>query len=356
MNITVVPGGQLSANHLRAWAELQRAEPALSSPFLCPEFTQAVAAVRNDVYVAVFEDSGLPVGFFPFQNGPHGKGRPVGAEVNDLQGLIASAAFPMDLRKLLRACGLVQWEFSRLLAFQRPFERAHVRRHSSGMMDLSRGYDAYLEARSSAGIGHRKTRQLARKLERERGPLRFELHCADSSPIATLMGWKFDLYRGLGYSDVFQERWIRHLVEGIHSTQTPHFGGLLSLLYSGDELVAGHMGMRSRSLLHHWFPAFNPQFAHYSPGMVLMLEIAKQAPTVGVRHIELGGYDDYPYKQRLMTHSIELAEGIAHVLPGVAATRRATAFAEGWIRRSPRLRPAARMIARAFRGMRRLLA
>ena len=169
------------------------------------------------------------------------------------------------------------------------------------------------------------------------------------------MQWKFDLYRDHGYLDVYAQPWIRHLIERIHSTQLPQFSGVLSVLYAGDELIAGHMGVRSESLLHHWFPAYNPMFARFSPGMILMLEIAKHAGNTGVRRIELGGYDDYPYKQRLMTDSIELAEGIAHVLPGIVAARRARMLAEAWIRRSPRLRPAARAVHRGIRGLGRIL-
>ena len=41
--------------------------PQLDNPFFRPEFTQAVAAVRDDVEVAVLEIQQQPVGFFPYQ-------------------------------------------------------------------------------------------------------------------------------------------------------------------------------------------------------------------------------------------------------------------------------------------------
>ena len=193
---------------------------------------------------------------------------------------------------------------------------------------------------------------MRRRLERERGPMRFEFYSSDPHAIATLMRWKFDRYRTRGYFDIYAEPWIRQLLDRIHAKLTPQFGGVLSLLFAGGELAAGHFGLRSRSLLHHWFPAYNPNFATYSPGMILMLEIAKHAPVAGVRQIELGGFDDYPYKRRLMTHSIELAEGVAHVNPAVVAVQRARVRAEQWVRRSPRLHPVARALRRHFDAIR----
>ncbi len=66
MDVTVIPGRDLDAELVRAWTELQVANPDLASPYFAPEFTQAVAAVRDDVEVAVVEERGQIVAFFPF--------------------------------------------------------------------------------------------------------------------------------------------------------------------------------------------------------------------------------------------------------------------------------------------------
>jgi len=46
MKITVVRASELSSEQLRQWEMLQEADPALHSPYFCPQFTQAVASVR----------------------------------------------------------------------------------------------------------------------------------------------------------------------------------------------------------------------------------------------------------------------------------------------------------------------
>ena len=88
MNVTVVPARELSPENISAWVSLQSADPSSDSPFFRPEFRQAVAAVRKDVEVAVLEENGQPVGFFPFQRRHGNVGRPVGGPMADFNGPI----------------------------------------------------------------------------------------------------------------------------------------------------------------------------------------------------------------------------------------------------------------------------
>jgi hypothetical protein len=72
MKITAVPADRLTPEQFQAWGDVQRADPALESPYFRPEFTQAVAAVRPGVvWVGVVEDGG---GFFPFERRGCGSG------------------------------------------------------------------------------------------------------------------------------------------------------------------------------------------------------------------------------------------------------------------------------------------
>src|SRR5262249_19546337 len=73
-------------------------------------------------------------------------------------------------------------------------------------------------------------------------------------------------------------------------------------------LVAGHMGMRSQSIWHYWFPAYDPRTAKYSTGLILLLKMAEHAPQIGIRIIDLGGGMGL-YKARLMNASTLLASG-----------------------------------------------
>ena len=307
--VQVNPGQALDSALLQDWRSLQQSNPDLENPCFAPEFTQAVAAARNDVEVAIIEEPGNIVAIFPFQRKAGGRAIPVGGIVSDYQGLICRPDFSFDPRALLKACGLVSWDFDRLLATQQSFKPFHKLCEPSALIDLSRGYEAYVAERRAAGTEQiKKSMNLMRRLQVEVGPIRFVPHSPDLDALANVLAWKSQQYRKTGWRDLFALKWGRSLVEHIHATQSESFAGMLSLLYAGDNLVAGHIGMRSRSVWHYWFPAYDPQLARYSPGLVLLLKMAEHAPQIGLRTIDLGTGLTL-YKRRLMNASISVAEG-----------------------------------------------
>lgn len=350
MKISVVPGKELAGQQMLRWADLQQNSPALASPYFCPEFTAAVAAVRDDVYVGVLEEATETVGFFPFQRGRMRVGKPVGWPMSDYQGVVIADERWFDAAELVRGCGLSVWHFDHLIASQVPFRPYHRVAAESPMIDLSHGYEAYKLAQRRAGS--RLLEQICRKerkLEREVGPLRFEVHEVDPTVLGKLIDWKREQYRRTGLLNVLGFAWTVELVERIHATKANGFAGILSVLYVADDVAAAHMGMRSKDVWHWWFPSYNHRFGKYSPGLILLLRMMECAPAHGIRQIDLGKGDDR-YKQCLVSHAVPLAEGCV-ALPSLASTLRRTGNRiEAWYRTLPLpgfVRAPARMIRRA---------
>ncbi|HLH52953.1 MAG TPA: GNAT family N-acetyltransferase [Verrucomicrobiae bacterium] len=309
LEIRLIPGRRLLAEQVAKWHELQDSNPDLANPCFSPEFTQAVAAVREDVEVAILAQRGEIQAFFPFQRRFGGRGIPVGGVVSDYHGLVCRPGFGCDTRLLLKGCGLATWDFNRLLASQQCFASHHKLCEPSAIIDLSEGFEAYITERRAAG-----TRQIdqciymGRRLQREVGPLRFVAHSADKALLRRVLDWKSQQYQRSRWPDLFATRWGRGLAEVIHSIQRPKFSGMLSLLYAGGSLVAGHFGMRSATVWHYWFPAYDRAFAKYSPGLVLLFNMARQAENLDLRSIDVGTGITL-YKRRLMNFSVPVAEG-----------------------------------------------
>jgi CelD/BcsL family acetyltransferase involved in cellulose biosynthesis len=336
MNISWIPAAGLSGVHRQRWRSLQESNPVLSSPFFCPEFTCAVAAVRDDVRVAILSDTSGPVGYFPYQQ-RGSAGSAVGAPLSDHHGVISAPTTTWRWGDLLTATGLSYWEFDHLPAAQA--QSADFVVGESPGIDLSAGFPAWKTERGAAGdsrIGALERK--ARKLAREVGPLRFVTHQHDDSLLDRVMHLKSDQFRRTGLSDPFAAGWARALLRQILSTQAPGFGGQLSALYAGEKLVAAHLGMRSRQVWHWWFPVYEHTFARYSPGALLLLRLAEAADAAGAGVLDLGkGYD--PYKASFANCSVPLVEGYTG-RPGLTtiahALRRQT---ERWARRTPLLNP-----------------
>jgi CelD/BcsL family acetyltransferase involved in cellulose biosynthesis len=343
--ISVVRGDELTPELTAQWDGIQEANPELASPYFCHEFTQVVASVRSDVFVGILEDAGHVVGFFPFQRGRMSLGKPVGGPVSDFHGVIAAPDTNWDVPELLRACSLTAFEFDHLLASQAPFRPFHFDRDVSHCVRLHDGFDGYAaHLRDQKSQLLKKHAQAIRRFEREYGVLRFEVHVSDTLPLRRLCGWKSAQYRRSGLVDLFGFDWTVALLERIHATQTARFAGLLSALNVDGELVAAHMGMRSRTVWHWWFPAHDVAYHRYSPGMILLLEALRAAPALGVRLLDLGKGDAF-YKDRLKGDTIPLAAGRVELPSLATALRQLRRGAEAWVRRSPLL-PVARVPGR----------
>ncbi|HEY9439448.1 MAG TPA: GNAT family N-acetyltransferase, partial [Streptomyces sp.] len=112
-------------------------------------------------------------------------------------------------------------------------------------------------------------------------------------------------------------------------------------------------GLRSRTMLSCWFPAYDPAFAKFSPGLILHLRMAQAAADDGIGMLDMGR-GAAEYKDALKTGELTVYEG-ASVRPGPGAalqwlghepSRRAHSF----VRSRPRLaRLAQRGLERAGR-------
>ena len=300
---------EFDANLRTRWAEIQAADPIFASPYFHPAFTECVAAVREDVRITVLEDANTIVGFFPHQRARFGRGKPVGGALSDYHGVVCAEGAEWTPRELLSGSGLNVFDFDHLVVGKRELHAVQTTKFESPIMELSGGYDRYASGRQKAGSKLiSKTDGLARKLVRDHAQWRFELHSTDRDVLRILMRWKSEQYRKSGLRDVFAVPWIPDLMELLVSRSEPGFAGLLSVLWLQDRPIAIHMGMRSAKVWHYWFPSFDRNFEKYSPGNILLLQMAMAAASIGLQVIDLGK-GDASYKSRLANGAAPLLEG-----------------------------------------------
>ena len=176
MQTNAVPFSKLEPHHFEAWSRIQNNDRTFDSPFFCPEFGAAVASVRDDVYLGVIEHGGMIVGLFPFQRGNGGEATPVGGDISQFHGVIVEPGVNWNTDELLRSCNLSSWAFSHLPTTQVPFQQHYDCVGESPCIDLTNGFDAYCAEKKTSGKAIEQAFRKARKLEREVGLLRFELH------------------------------------------------------------------------------------------------------------------------------------------------------------------------------------
>ncbi|WP_442806290.1 GNAT family N-acetyltransferase [Streptomyces sp. NBC_01317] len=345
--IRVVAPAELSEAEAEAWRGLRAKSGAPANPFMEPEFTRAVGRVRPRSRIALVRDTDGdsdgdgPVGFFPYEKGPLGQGRAIGQGVSDCQGAVLRPGLRLTAGELLRACSLSAWEFDNLEAGQDLFVPAAAEEFGSPVIDIGQGYEAYetvLRAQSPKFL--RTTMAKERRLGRQEGGTRFVFDERDPGALRTLMEWKSAQYRRTGRRDRFAQEWITELVRQLAVTRAPGCSGVLSVLYAADRPVAAHFGLRSRTVLSCWFPAYDPEFAKFSPGLILHLRMAEAAAADGIGLLDLGR-GAAEYKDALKTGALRVYEG-SSVRPGPRAAiswlgREPARRAHSFVRNRPRL-------------------
>jgi CelD/BcsL family acetyltransferase involved in cellulose biosynthesis len=308
MKISLTRPTELSPSELSLWGEIQAANPALASPYFNAEFSLAAGEVRPDARVGVIEDGGRIVGFFPFQRRTGGVALPIAGPFTDWEGLIVSEPNELTLTEILRGCDITLYNFENAPSTP-AFAPYVIARDGSHAIDLRDGFKSYVEQRRATGsMTYNMTGAKHRRLEKQLGPVRFVFDELDPAAFRQMLVWKSQQYRESRHVDVFRFGWAVEILERLLSERKPGFSGITSALYVRDELVAVHVGMRNSQVLHYWFPAYHPEYARFSPGLVLFYEMARQAALESIQTFDLGK-GDYEFKRSVASFQIPLWEG-----------------------------------------------
>jgi CelD/BcsL family acetyltransferase involved in cellulose biosynthesis len=344
----LVPFDDLTAAEINAWHTFRTGNPALDSPYFHPGFSAAVHASGRHVSVVVVRDNaGAVLALLP----GHKDGarlRPVGWPGADFQGPVLASGTKLSPLDLL-VDGVRDVTFDHLLAPGPEFEPWIDSSQASPYLDTTGGLDGYLARASRTGKENMgQARRRAAKAERTLGPVRFAADVVDDAALARVIALKRGQYAATGARDYFSESNRIELMSRLLHTRDPAFGGILSTVHIGDDLVAAHFGIRADGVLHWWFPVYDPAHSHLSPGWILLRELVAATPVLGIHRIDLGRGDD-EYKRRAKTGETLVCEATI-ARNGVRRTLRLARHGLVDSVKSSPLAPGLRQVARRLRA------
>jgi CelD/BcsL family acetyltransferase involved in cellulose biosynthesis len=320
-SVRTVPFDALTGADLDAWHALRAANPALDSPYFHPGFAAAVNKGRP-VQVAVGRDAkGAVAALLPV----HREGqllRPVGWPGADFQGPIAAPGTSFPALKLLTG-GVRRFAFDHLLEPNPDFAPWFEGSRPSPFVDTTGGLDGYLGRASKSGKDNMgQARRRTNKAEKLLGPIKFEADIVDEDALREVIRLKRGQYEATGATDYFAEPDRVEFLTRLLHTRGTEFAGVLSTVYAGEHLLAAHFGIRSGSVLHWWFPVYDPEHSALAPGWILLRELVQAAPALGVGRIDFGRGDD-EYKRRAKTGEVLVAQGVVTRSSAYKVVRRA---------------------------------
>lgn len=309
-SIEIIHPRSISGSILERWNQLRAQSTVFNSPYFDPEFTKAVARVRDDVRIAIAEIDDRVIGILPFQEFRPGHAVPVGGLLNDWHGIVGKQS-PEILERMLKAANLKSFKFHAMDNSQGLDKKYIFKEYGAHYLDLSEGWEAYRKWVFKHSSTVKRQGQKTRAMAREIGEVRFELDCDCPVLLEKVIDMKRRKYQNSNTFDILGVPWASELLRELHRVQEPNFRGLLSVLWAGDEFIGGHIGLITNDVLHYWFPVYDPRYHRYSPGTQMLLHSAEQACHLGVRKLDLG-YGDDSYKFKFCNAEEPVAFGLAN--------------------------------------------
>ncbi len=326
MECVIVPVGDLSSEHRAIWSGFLRLNAQWDVPQFQPEFVCGLAHCIPDCKIAILHRGSNIIGYLPFQQLRWGVARTI--PLCDYQAIIGTPDI-VDMREVMRSAGLRSWIFQNLLQAQIPREATYLSKGLSLRAELHDGFEAYQAELAAAGKSARHILNNIRRLQRSHGPISLHHGVADEAVLSRLLELKAERYITNGR---FPDSVTQTLLY-FHRQTTGPLTGLLSVMKASDKDVAYLFSLKFNDLLYYWFPAFEPQYGQYSPGMIMLWRLIRNLKELNCIKIDFGP-GDQNYKEYFANCHIKVACGRLDASESVAVARRLYRYIRRRIRAS----------------------
>lgn len=307
MNVSSLQLKALSESDRAAWTVLRQQDPLLASPYFSLPYLEAVEAARPGLEILRFSDDDAATGFLPIRKGLFGTGRPPAGPMDDLHGLVAAPSTVIDLHAPEVAPYLSGYAFSSTPFNQRRHGIEGTSSEGNQVLDLGAGFEAYIGARSAVSSNFRRTwRKVSRLIGDNRTSI--EHRITDPESFDRLIALKREAFETAGYFDLFKLSWPRALMEQLAASTDQGAQGILSKLSIDGEMAAVCFCMRSETVLHYWFPAYEAKFQTHKAGLALLFSLAEWASENGMSEMHLG-LGDTQYKRLMASYRMPVRQG-----------------------------------------------
>lgn len=280
--------GDLTDHDIALWRTMQSETPAFRSPLLSPDFTRAVASVRDDVRVLVVRRGGKTVGFLPVHIRPGAFARPAGAPFSDYSALITHPLPGLRIGEVLKAAGINSYQAIGLIDPYNVFgEMPGAENDDAFAIDMMQG-----EASNNAFKKLLKNiRRLTRNIEDAHGPLSFVVGDRDPVRFETMIRLKRQQTRDTGLHDFLATEWVQRLFKNLLAAPESGLHGFMLTLMTGDTPILYHFGVRLGDRAHPWVSSYDPAFSAFSPGQLFLNLCPEPLRAAGVNYYDLSTGD-----------------------------------------------------------------
>lgn len=289
---------ELTDAEIAAWRTLCEGEASFSGALQSPDFAKMISEIRDDVRVILVSRGDKLVAVLAVHERSFGLVRPVGSPFCDTSGPVIAEGETLTLGDILELSGYAGY---RSLTSLRPAGaggRTSEAEDTYAIQLNGLSPEAYLEVhRAQHPKRFKNFRRLMSKLTRDRGEIEFFAGAPKSDDVAQLLAWKRRQFEDDGLLDITSAGYSAAILEAATTSlydEVKGFGGYMTGLRVGGQLIVGHFGVRYGSDFHPWISAFDPELGDYSPGGLLLYRAIEMMTEMGLESYDLAsGHDFY---------------------------------------------------------------
>jgi CelD/BcsL family acetyltransferase involved in cellulose biosynthesis len=302
---------ELTSDQIDFWKGHFASPGSSVSPFLTYDFARAVNDVRGGVFVLDIRNEEGGRGLIPVQMrkglASFGHAENVGSSMSDLFGLVGSIGTKLDAAEMLAKAKLNSLRFDHTSPEIWPFDFAD-RKNATGVCVRIDNSTEYMKRLGDQAKDFMKALDRNKRLiSREIGPIEFNWHANDpEQALEWILKAKRSQYQRSGVPDALSAPWRTQLLEKLLAApQEARCRLVVSTLTANGELISASANIVHERVLHVWFPAYDLQYAKYSPGHMLFIQLFENATQYGTELIDFGkGPADYKLRYRGDTYEV----------------------------------------------------
>ena len=309
MKFQLLRPSQMSEDLWDRFAELRDARAIYDDPFFDPLYARIVGKLRGDTRIAVAEEAGTPVGFWPIHRRPGAWARPIGGPFSDWHGPVLSADADLAPHDFLRGVGLLGMSTFGWLPQHRESE-VRLSLAGANMTYVGDDWEAFISEQSNRWPKHfKKMRRLARNVERDFSEVEFRYDDLSDETFARLIELKRDQFVRTGRHDVLAPGWVNELLQHLRAAEGPRFRLRLVSLHLDGKHAASELLLQSDKVMHGWITAFESDFGQYSPGNMVVQMMLEEMSKGGAKTYDAGPGLDH-YKRHYANYQVPVGSGV----------------------------------------------
>jgi hypothetical protein len=261
-----------------------------------PDFLVTLAKAIKSCRLIRLQSGSDVVGYIPIYQ-PHGYGFAYPIPMSDYQGIAYFGPSQPNFRHILREAGIHRWSYENATESRGLDACSH--RFQCRLVPLVTMVGSaadYLSARAKQGVKFHAARKLFRKLAREKGELSLVRKEASEASIFRLLQCK-------QLRQPSKRPFAKHVQEALLHFARLRCADLRAELYvlkAGDVDVAYTFNLEMGACAYGWFCSFEPEYARYSPGTLLILKLIEDMHARNFRSFDLGPGGE-SWKERFAT-------------------------------------------------------